>query len=377
MNCAATTICCGVAIGVSLFLPQALPPVEQVVPPVPAPPPAATPAPSAVVYESAWQTTIESDAALQIATGATHVFVTGAKARLTAFAAADGAEAWAKELPSDRRLATGEGLVFVVSGGKLHALAEPTGAERWSIALPGPTTGPVWSKGLVVFSSGREIVACRAADGSEIWRAHVDVETAQPIVIESGRVLGVLASKTIVVLDLVTGSNLKRMLPDPVPGELAAAGDRFYFAADDGVVYAYKVTSEDREWAFPIRVNGVGAPVVDDRCVYVAFLDNSVQAFHRDSGNRCWSSRTLKGRPAAGPILAGSQLVIPLTNSELVVVGVKDGKLADTSAGGAAGQSQPATATLQAVAASPDASSVYVVSVGGDQRRVLTARRRK
>lgn len=360
----------------SLFLPRALPPVDQVVPPVPAPPPAATPAPSAVVYESAWQKTIESDAALQIATGATHVFVTGSKAGLTAFAAADGAEAWAKELPSETRLATGEGLVFVVSGGKLHALAEPSGAERWSVALPGPTTGPVWSKGFVVFSSGPEIVAYRAADGSEVWRAHVGVETTQPIVIESGRVLAVLASKTIVVLDLVTGSTLQRMLPDPGPGELAAAGDRFYFAADDGVVYAYKVTGEDRIWAFEIHVNGVGAPVVDDRCVYVTFLDNSVQAFQRGSGNRCWSSRTLKGRPAAGPILAGSQLVIPLTNGELVVVGVKDGKLADTSAGAAA-TSQPAAATLQAVAASPDASSVYVVSVGGDQRRVLTARRRK
>jgi outer membrane protein assembly factor BamB len=327
------------------------------------------------VYESAWQKTIESDAALQIATGATHVFVTGAKARLTAFAAADGAEAWAKELPSETRLATGEGLVFVVSGGKLHALAETTGAERWSASVAGPTTGPVWSQGFVVFSSGQEIVAYRAADGSEIWRQLVGVETAQPIVIDSRRVLAVLASKTIVVLDLVTGSSLQRMLPDPVPGELAAAGDRFYFAADDGVVYAYKVTSEDRDWAFPIHVNGVGAPAVDERCVYVAVLDNSVQAFQRGSGNRCWSSRTLKGRPAAGPILAGSQLVIPLTNGELVVVGVKDGKLADTSAGAAT--SQPAAATLQAVAASPDASSVYVVSVGGDQRRVLTARRRK
>jgi outer membrane protein assembly factor BamB len=376
VGCAATTICCGVAIGVSLFLPQALPPVEQVVPPVPAPPPAATPAPSAVVYESAWQKTIESDAALQIATGATHVFVAGAKARLTAFAAADGAEAWAKELPSETRLATGDGLVFVVSGGKLHALAETTGAERWSASVAGPTTGPVWSQGFVVFSSGQEIVAYRAADGSEIWRQLVGVETAQPIVIDSRRVLAVLASKTIVVLDLVTGSSLQRMLPDPVPGELAAAGDRFYFAADDGVVYAYKVTSEEREWAFPIHVNGVGAPVVDGRCVYAAFLDNSVRAFQRGSGTSCWSSRTLKGRPAAGPILAGSQLVIPLTNGELVVVGIKDGKLADTS-GAAAATSQPATATLQAVAASPDASSVYVVSVGGDQRRVLTARRRK
>ena len=377
MGSAATTICCGVAIGVSLFLPQALPPAGQVVPPVPTPPPAATPAPPAPAYESAWQKTIETDAALQIATGAAHVFVTGAKARLTAFAAADGAEAWSKELPSDVRLATGEGLVFVISGEKLHALGETDGAERWSISVPGPTTGPVWSRGFVVFSTGPELVGCRGADGSEVWRLHVGVETAQPIVIDSGRVLAVLASRTIVVLDLVTGSSLQRMLPTPVPGELAAAGDRFYFAADDGVVYAYKFNSEDRVWAFPVNVNGVGAPVVDGRCVYVAFMDNSVQAFQRGSGTRCWSTRTLKGRPAAGPMLAGAQLVIPLTTGELVLVGVKDGKLADTSAGAAAASSQPATATLQAIAASPDASSVYIVSVGGDQRRVLTARRRK
>jgi outer membrane protein assembly factor BamB len=374
---AATTICCGVAIGVSLFLPQALPPAGQVVPPVPAPPPAATAAPPAPAYEPAWQKTIDTDAALQIATGGTQVFVTGAKARLTAFAAADGAEAWSKELPSDVRMATGEGLVFVVSGAKLHALDEKTGVERWSVSLPGPTTGPVWSKGFVVFSNGPELVACRGADGGEIWRLHVGVETAQPVVIESGRVLAVLASKTIVVLDLVTGSVLQRMLPTPVPGELAAAGDRFYFAADDGVFYAYKVNAEDHDWAYPIHVNGVGAPVIDGRCVYAAFLDNAVRAFQRGSGSSCWSTRTLKGRPAAGPLLAGSQLVIPLTTGELVQVVIKDGKLADTPGGAAGTSSQPAASTLQAIAASPDTSTVFMVSVGGDQRRVLTARRRK
>jgi outer membrane protein assembly factor BamB len=374
---AATTICCGVAIGVSLFLPQALPPVEQIVPPVPAPPPVAKPAAPAVVYESAWQATIETEAALQIATGATHVFVTGATARLSAFAAADGAEAWSKELPSDVRLTTGDGLVFVVSGEKLHALDEKTGAERWSASIPGPTTGPTWSKGFVVLSSGPELVALRSVDGSEIWRQHVGAETALPIVIDSDRAFAVLASKTIVVLDLVSGSSMQRMLVTPKPGELAAAGDRFYFAADDGVVYAYKFKGEDPDWAFPIHVIGVGAPAIDDRCVYVAFLDNSVRAFHRGSGGSCWSTRTLKGRPAAGPLVAGAHLVIPLTTGELVVVGIKDGKMAGAADGAPSASSQPAAATLPAVAASPDASSVYIISVGGDQRRVLTARRRK
>jgi outer membrane protein assembly factor BamB len=166
------------------------------------------------------------------------------------------------------------------------------------------------------------------------------------------------------------------MLVTPKPGELAAAGDRFYFAADDGVVYAYKFEDEDPAWAFPVNVDGVGAPAIDDRCVYVAFLDNSVQAYQRGSGTRCWSTRTLKGRPAAGPLVAGAHLVIPLTTGELVVVGIKDGKTASPP-DGAASSSQPAAATLQAIAASPDASSVYIVSVGGDQRRVLTARRKK
>jgi outer membrane protein assembly factor BamB len=377
VSSAATTICCGVAIGVSLFLPQALPPVEQVVPPVPAPPPAAAPAVPAVVYESAWQKTIESDAALQIATGPTHVFVTGAKARLTAFKASDGAETWSKELPSEVRLATGDGLLFIISGEKLHALDETSGAERWSAAIAGATTGPTSSKGFVVLSNGPEILAYRSADGSEIWRVHVGGDTAQPILVESGRVFAVLASKTIVVLDLVTGSSLQRMLVTPKPGELAASGDRFYFAADDGVLYAYKFKNEDPDWAFEIRVNGIGAPVVDDRCVYAAFLDNSVRAFHRGSGSKCWSSRTLKGRPAAGPLLAGTQIVIPLTTGELVQVGIKDGKSASPADGAASSSAPPAAATLQAIAASPDALSIYVVSVGGDQRRVLTARRRK
>jgi outer membrane protein assembly factor BamB len=375
---AATTICCGVAIGVSLLLPQTPPTAGQVVPPVPATTPAAPPAekppPPSVTYEPAWQRTIDSDAALQIVTGAAHVFVTGAKARLTAFTVADGAEAWTKELSSDARLATGDGMLFIASGEKLHALLETTGDERWGVSLPGPTTGPAWSKGLVVFSNGLEIVACRSADGSEIWRQPLGAEVELPIVVSDGRVIAALANRTLVVLDLPTGAIRKRMLLTAKPGELAGSEDRVYFGADDGAMYAYRAGSEDPVWVFPrIHVNIVGAPVADDRCVYAAFMDNSVRAFRHGSGTFCWSARALTGRPASGPMLSGGQLVIPLTTSDLVVIEARDGKPVRRPTVAA----QPSSATLQAISASPDGTSIYIVSVGGDQRRVLTARRRK
>jgi outer membrane protein assembly factor BamB len=374
---AATTICCGVAIGVSLFLPQAPPPVGQVVPPVPATtpaaPPAEKPAPPTVTYETAWQRTIESDAALQMVTGGAHVFVTGAKARLTAMAVTDGADAWTKELSSGVRLATGDGMLFIASGEKLHALAEANGDERWSVALSGPTTGPAWSKGFVVFSSGPEIVACRSADGSEVWRQYVGAEAARPIAFADGRVIVALVNQMMVVLDFPTGAPVKRMLLRANPGELGASADRVFFGGDDGEFYAYRTGSEDPVWVFSVHVNVVGPPVADDRCVYASFMDNSVQAFHRGSGTRCWSARTLTGRPAAAPILAGTQLVVPLTTGELIVIEAKDGKLVTRPSVA----SQSFAATLQAISASADASSIYMVSVGGDQRRVVTARRRK
>ncbi len=306
-------------------------------------------------------------------TGDAHVFVTGAKARLTAIAAADGADAWTRELSSDARLATGDGMLFIASGEKLHALLETTGDERWSVSLPGPTTGPAWSKGLVVFSNGLEIVACRSADGSEIWRQLVGAEVELPIVVSDGRVIAALANRTLVVLDLPTGAIRKRMLLPAKPGDLAGSEDRVYFGADDGAVYAYRAGSEDPFWVFPIHVNIVGAPVVDDRCVYAAFMDNSVRAFRRGSGTSCWSARALTGRPASGPMLSGGQLVIPLTTSDLVVIESRDGKPVRRPTVAA----QPSAATLQAISASPDGTSIYIVSVGGDQRRVLTARRRK
>jgi hypothetical protein len=59
----------------------------------------------------------------------------------------------------------------------------------------------------------------------------------------------------------------------------------------------------------------------------------------------------------------------------LVVLAARDGK--PVKAATAAGDAPAPASTLQALAAEADASSIYVVSVGGDQRRVLTARRRK
>jgi outer membrane protein assembly factor BamB len=330
-----------------------------------------------VSYLSAWDRNIESDAALQIATGTKHVFVTGAKARLTAMMAADGADAWTKELSSEARLAIGDGMLFIASGQKLYALDETTGAERWSTAISGVTTGPAWSKGFVVFASGSELVACRSADGSEIWRQHVGNETALPLVISGGRVVAALVSQTMVVLDLATAAVERRMLLAANPRELAASEDRVYFGGDDGSLYAYRFTSEDPAWVSPVRVNIIGAPVVDGRCVYAAFMDNAVRAFQRGPGRPCFSGRTLTGRPAGAPMLSGEHLVVALTTGELVVLVAKDGKPVKAAAAAGEKPSSAPSSTLQAIAASPDGSSIYVVSVGGDQRRVLTARRRK
>ena len=365
----------------SLFLPQTPPPAGQAVPPVPAtakPADApAKPAVPAVTYESAWDVVIESDAALQIVAGTKHVFVTGAKARLTAMSTADGAPAWTKELSSDARLALGDGMVFIVSGEKLYALDETTGAERWSAPVPGTTTGPAWSKGFVVFASGSELVAYRSADGSEVWRQPVGHETTLPVVIAGGRVIAALANRTMVVLDLVTSAIQRRMLLAAKPGELTASGDRVYFGGDDGSFYAYRLTSDDPAWVDDVHVNIVGAPVVGDRCVFAAFMDNAVRAFERGPGRACFSARTLTGRPAVAPMLSGEHIVVALTTGELVVLNAKDGKPLKAPPAAGDAPAPPPSATLQALAASPDASAIYVVSVGGDQRRVLTARRKK
>ena len=71
-----------------------------------------------------------------------------------------------------------------------------------------------------------------------------------------------------------------------MPGELAAAGDRLYFGGDDGRFYAYRLTAvKIRNGLAEVNVNVVGVPVVDDRCVYAAFMDNAVRAFRHGPGN--------------------------------------------------------------------------------------------
>jgi hypothetical protein len=332
----------------------------------------------AVTYEPAWQKPIESDSPLQIAVAPTRLIVSGVKAPLMTFALADGTEGWAKDLPTAVRVASGDGLIFVASGERLHALDETDGRVKWTAPIAaGATTGPSWAAGFVVVSSGPELVGIRGVDGSEVWRTHVGVDTTLPIVIAGGRVFASLADKAIVVVDLVTGAVQRRLLVASKPVELAAAGDRVYFGAADGFVYGYRFDDEDPSWAWPIGVDAVGAPAIDDRCVYVALVDNSVRAFRRGSGNLCWSSRPVTGRPAAGPLLAGSHLVVPLTTGELVILDSKDGKLVARPDPAGSPSVPLSGSTLQAIGASPDVSSVYMISIGGDQRRVLTAWRKK
>ena len=192
-----------------------------------------------------------------------------------------------------------------------------------------------------------------ARTGARSGAQPVGAEVELPIVVSDGRVIAALANRALVVLDLPTGAVRKRMLLPAKPGELAGSEDRVYFGADDGEFYAYRAGSEDPLWVFPIKVNIVGAPVADDRCVYAAFMDNSVRAFRRGSGTSCWSARALTGRPASGPMLTGGQLVIPLTTSDLVVIEARDGKPVRRPTVAA----QPSAATLQATRG-PDGTSI-------------------
>jgi outer membrane protein assembly factor BamB len=363
----ATTICCGVAIGLSLLLPQAAPSVGQVGPTVPAPP-ASVPA-----YEVAWHKPIAAEGPLQLAIGTSHVFVADGRSRIAALSATDGHEAWSAPFPSDVRLAVGDGLVFVVSGGGLHALDEASGQVRWTAELGGPTKGPTWSKGFVVASVDAGFVAVRTADGSEVWRQHVGAAATHPVAIEQGRVFGALANRSLVVLDMLTGAIQRSMLLETDPGELVAAGDRLYFGGADAAVYSYRFDRDEQAWRFDVRVKTAGAPTVDAQCVYVALFDNTVRAFDRKTGNMRWSGR-LRARPVAGPLLAGAQVVVPLTSGELILLQTKDGKPVRQPDAASAKGVQPPPSAVQAIVASADAASVYVVSVGDDEKRTLTAR---
>src|SRR5512133_956300 len=213
--------------------------------------------------------------------------------------------------------------VYVGStGGRLYAVAIPTGKERWRYkADEDLTTRPAVAHGAVFVASLEDTLFCvDAASGA--WKWHHRRETKAP----SGfTILGAAAAVAgpdavyaaysdgfAAALDPATGAARweKQVAPagDHVDVDsLALEGGRLYAAAYSGAVLAVDSRTGDVIW----KASAPGASrVVVDGGLVVAVTATSVQAFSIANGAAAWSA-PLHGSPQEAPVAVGKWLLVP------------------------------------------------------------------
>jgi PQQ-like domain len=352
------TRCWGLAISLGLLLPHAarsIAALEQA-------------ASKTLPYAAAWNVTIQAQGPPTIAIGPAAIVLAFAHDPLQARAQKDGQLMWSAPLPAVTCPVVGDGLVFVVSGGRLHALDELTGQSRWMVDLGGASPGLTWRPDWVLVPVGTEVRAYRSRDGAPGWSADVSAMVSSPVVVDGNLVLATLDPPGLAALD-GAGTIRWKIDLDAAPGALAVAGGRLYFGAADRTVRAYREASGALEWSFD-RMELVGRPVVGDHQVFVTLYSNEIRGLDRRIGN-LRQREPLGGRPAPGLSIAGHDLLVPLDNGDFEVLDAESLKKKVRIASPAPREA------FEVAAVTPDASRVYTLSVAVSGDRTLTAFERR
>jgi outer membrane protein assembly factor BamB len=82
-------------------------------------------------------------------------------------------------------------------------------------------------------------------------------------------------------------------------------------------------------WDWSIGGDISGLPAADDRRIYFASRDNILRALDRRSGNLRWKAN-LPSRPAGGPLLTATTVLMPMVSSEIAGFEPESGKPAVT-----------------------------------------------
>lgn len=108
-------------------------------------------------------------------------------------------------------------------------------------------------------------------------------------------------------------------------------GDKLYFAAGDGYVYAAKAVNGQVLWKFPIKSEGIGSPSVSGETLIVVAGNNVAYALDTVSGKLRWpykrpDTTNLSIRGASQPLISDDVAYIGFNDGYLVALDLASGK---------------------------------------------------
>ena len=240
---------------------------------------------------------------------------------------------WRLDIATAFTPATGEGLVFTVTGQMIEARDAATGQTKWQAPLPGGAAAPLyWDTGwLIASTTAGDLAAFRASDGTMVWRRQLGAPLVAPPGPALDRLFLPLADNRIVAVSLASGETVwERTFSSPVTA-LLAIDDQLVFGTTAKEVMSIDVSRGRHRWTWTIGGDLAGSPAADDQRIYFASRDNILRAVDRKSGNLKWKAG-LASRPAGGPLRLNDFLLMPLVSNQIIGFDPASGKPNATAA---------------------------------------------
>jgi len=219
--------------------------------------------------------------------------------------------------------------------GALRALGREGGVTQWMTPLVRPLRGALTLSGGKIFAGGSDgrAYAFDKRTGGVLWSIPFEIVFSGQPVVKGGKVYLGSEDGTLLALDEATGRLLWRYrTKGAIHGPVAVNDDTVFFGSGDNYVYALSVDKGKMKWQKRTGA-GVESVVLAGQSLLAASLDNFAYLLNH-KGKMLWK-KLLPGRISAQPLaVEQTALFTPLSSSEAVVLGLKDGKQVNTLVAG-------------------------------------------
>jgi len=194
-----------------------------------------------------------------------------------------------------------------------------------------PLRGALTLSGGKIFAGGSDgrAYAFDTRTGGVLWSIPFEIVFSGQPVVKGGRVYLGSEDGTLLALDEATGRLLWRYRTQgAIHGPVAVNDDTVFFGSGDNYVYALSADKGKMKWQKRTGA-GVESVVLAGESLLAASLDNFAYLLNH-KGKMLWK-KLLPGRISAQPLaVEQTALFTPLSSSEGVVLGLKDGKQVNT-----------------------------------------------
>ena len=215
--------------------------------------------------------------------------------------------------------------------GALRALGREGGVTQWLTPLVRPLRGALTLSHGKIFAGGSDgrAYAFDKRSGGVLWSIPYALTFGSQPVVKDGRVYLGSEDGTLLALDEASGALLWRYrTTGAIHGPVAVSKKDIFFGSGDGYVYSVSADKGKLQWRKRTGA-GVEAVVLAGDSLLAASLDNFAYLLSL-KGAMLWKKQ-LPGRISAQPLtVEETALFTPLSSSEGVVLGLKDGKQVNT-----------------------------------------------